>query len=271
MLLAVDDPLVAFEHGRGGDVLGVRRGVVHFGHGVGRADLAIEQGLQPALFLRRRANTLQHLHVAGVGRRAVHAFTGQRGLAQFGGDVGVVQIGQAFAGVGIGQEEVPQAFFLGLVLGSVEQVELPGRVLPAVGADAALAQRFVLGRHGNHGLGDEALDVFVQRQRLGRHAQVVQFVGRIQRKGRGGSGWGVAHGVVLQAVAEKESDAGSGSGPERVGRVESKVWNTAKPGAVLYATVGANRLTPWACEPLVHSRYTRCAVPWNIACCSSAP
>jgi hypothetical protein len=133
VLLAVDDPLVAFQHRRGGHVLGVGRGVVQLGHRVGRADLAVQQRLEPLLLLLGRAHALEHLHVAGVGGRAVHALAGQRVLAQLGGDVGVVEVRQAFAGFGVRQEEVPQALLLGLFLGAVEQLQLARRVGPAVG------------------------------------------------------------------------------------------------------------------------------------------
>jgi hypothetical protein len=41
--------------------------MVQLGHGVGRADLAVQQRLQPLLLLLGRAHALEHLHVAGVG------------------------------------------------------------------------------------------------------------------------------------------------------------------------------------------------------------
>ena len=69
--LAVDHPVLAITHGTGADVLGIRRGHIGLGHGIGRADFTGEQGLQPALLLLVRANPFQHFHVAGVGRRAV--------------------------------------------------------------------------------------------------------------------------------------------------------------------------------------------------------
>ena len=88
--LAIDHPLVAIEHSRRADILGVRRGDARLCHGIGRADLAGEQRLQPLFLLRGRAHALQHFHVAGVGRVAVHGFRAIGMLAQLGGDIGIV-------------------------------------------------------------------------------------------------------------------------------------------------------------------------------------
>ncbi len=67
------------------------------------------------------------------GRRAVQRLGGEGLLAQLGGDVGVVEVGEALAGFGVGQEEVPQARRLGLLLGAIEQFELARVPAPAVG------------------------------------------------------------------------------------------------------------------------------------------
>ena len=141
VLLAVDQPLVAVEHGRAGDVLGVRRRHVGLGHRVGGADLAGEQRLEPLLLLLLRADPLEHLHVAGVRRAAVQALRRQRVLAELLGDVGVVEVRQPLAGLGVGEEEVPQPVGLGLRLDAVEQLELALAVAPVLGAALRRAGR----------------------------------------------------------------------------------------------------------------------------------
>ena len=108
VLLAVDDPLVAIEHGSRVDVLGIGRGHVGLRHAEAGTDLTGKKRLQPLLLLLLRADALQHLHVAGIGRGAVQGLGGQRGLAEFGCDVGVVQVLQPFAGLRVRQKEVPQ-------------------------------------------------------------------------------------------------------------------------------------------------------------------
>ena len=164
------------------------------GHGIGRADFAVQQRLQPLLLLRRRADALQHFHVAGVGRRAVHGLRGQRILAELGRDIGVVEVLQALAGLGIGQEEVPQADFLGLVLGLLQHLELARRKAPAVGL--VLAMPVKLDRHRLDRFPDELFDVVVQRPDLIRHAQIVELIVRIEAVGRHSGHVGVFH-VVL--------------------------------------------------------------------------
>ena len=70
-LPAIDDVFVALASDFGFDVGRVRRGDTWLGHRVSRADFAVHQRSEPAIFLLARAVALQHLHVAGVGRRAV--------------------------------------------------------------------------------------------------------------------------------------------------------------------------------------------------------
>ena len=89
-LLAVDDPFVAIEHRARADVFCIRRRQARFGHGVGRADLASQQGFQPLFFLLFGADALQHFHVACIGCAAIQGFRRQSVLAQFGGNVGIV-------------------------------------------------------------------------------------------------------------------------------------------------------------------------------------
>ena len=157
---------------------------LRFGHGIGRADLAVQQRLQPLLLLLGRADLLQHFHVAGVGRRAVERLRRQRLLAELGGDVGIVEVGEAAADLGMGQEEIPQAGSLGLVLGALEQLELAGRPAPVVLAAFAQAEELVRDRR------DVLLDVLhhrvEQRLRLLRHGEVVEIGVEIgpHRRGR---------------------------------------------------------------------------------------
>ena len=169
-LLAVDHPFVAVEHGRGLDLLGVAAHDAGLGHRVGRADLAAQQRLEPALLLLRGAHPLEHLHVAGVGRRAVEALAGQTVLAEFDGDVGVVEVAQALAGVGVGQEEVPQALGTGLGLHGVEQFELARRPAPAIGP--ALTEAVELLGDRVDLVADECPHGLEQRADLVRHPQV---------------------------------------------------------------------------------------------------
>ena len=171
VLLAVDHPLVAVTHGATGDVLGVRRRDVGLGHRVRRTDLAVQQRLQPLLLLLGRADPLEHLHVAGVGSRAVEALGGDRVLAELDRDVGVVEVGEPLTGVGVGEEEVPQPLLLGLGLDRLEQVELAVAIAPALGAPLAEPEE-LLGV-GLDLLGDEPHDRVVQRPRRLRHAEVV--------------------------------------------------------------------------------------------------
>jgi hypothetical protein len=137
----------------------------------------LRSGCEPPLLLLGRAHPLEHLHVAGVRRRAVEALRSQRVLAQLGGNVGVVQVGQALTGLGVGQEEVPQSRLASLGLGAIEQLQLTVGELPAVAAPIA-ERKELLGDRVDLA-GDELDDRFVQRQRCGRHRQVERLVGRI--------------------------------------------------------------------------------------------
>ena len=171
-LLAVQDPLVAVEARLGRDLLGVGRGEVGFGHGVGRPDLAREERLQPFLLLLGRAVAFEHLHVARVGGAAVQALRRDRVLAQFSRDVGVVEVLEALAGVGVGKEEVPQAVGLRLVLEPAEDVFLPRGKAPAV---TVFERGFEIGRGLRFDLFvDEFLDRGIERLDLLAHDEIVQ-------------------------------------------------------------------------------------------------
>ena len=179
VLLAGDHPLVAVAHRSARDVLGIRRSEIGFGHGVGGTDLAVEERLQPLLLLFGGADSFEHLHVAGVGCCAVHRLRCEWVLAQLHGDVRVVEVREAFTGFGVGEEEVPEALLLGLVLHRLEQFELPFAIAPVIGpADAASLElggdRFDLGE-------DELLHGVVERADAFGHTQVVHLWGGFER------------------------------------------------------------------------------------------
>jgi hypothetical protein len=179
VLLAVDHPLVAVEHRLARDVAGVRRCQRGLGHAVAGADLAVEQRLQPLLLLLGRADALDHLHVAGVGRRAVEALRRQRTLAELLGDVRVVEVAEPLPGFGVGQEEVPQPVGLGLGLHPVEQLQLAGGEAPPVGAP--LTEGEELGRDRLDLVGDESLDLVEEGPGALGHGEVVELAAEVIR------------------------------------------------------------------------------------------
>ena len=120
-LAAVDDDLVAVDHGGGLHVGGVGGGDAGLGHRERRTDPAVQQRLEPLGPLLVGAVLEQHLHVAGVGRVAVedvrrqedHAahLLGQRrvvGVREPRAAVGAELLGVLLGVLG-GQEEVPQS------------------------------------------------------------------------------------------------------------------------------------------------------------------
>ena len=115
---AVDDVLVAIAHDRTLDVGGVRRSHRRLGHRERRANAPFEQWFEPLLLLFRRAVAFQHLHVAGVRRRAVEDFGRPRHAPHDLAQRRVLGVGQPGAVPGLGQEQVPQrrGFRLGLEL-----------------------------------------------------------------------------------------------------------------------------------------------------------
>ncbi|ACG79582.1 regulatory protein, TetR [Phenylobacterium zucineum HLK1] len=155
-LAAVDDVVVAVTLDAGLDVGGVRRGDRRLGHQEGRADLALHQGLQPAVLLLARAEALQHLHVAGVGRRTVEHLGGEAHPAHDLGDQGVFQVRalqtleperlvhRRIAGRRR-HEHVPEALGLGLGLQLLHHRDH----LPAI----ALLVLGLVGRHGGIDVG----------------------------------------------------------------------------------------------------------------------
>jgi hypothetical protein len=121
-LVAVDDVFVALALDAGADVGGVGGGDFGLGHGEGRADLAFQQGLEPALLELGTAVAGNGLHIAGVRRGAVEDFGSPWHAAHDFGQRCVFLVGQARAvvargfGAVHGQEQIPQACGLGLGL-----------------------------------------------------------------------------------------------------------------------------------------------------------
>mmetsp|Transcript_96916 Transcript_96916/g.269614 ORF Transcript_96916/g.269614 Transcript_96916/m.269614 type:complete len:329 (-) Transcript_96916:362-1348(-) len=76
-LVPVDDVLVPIAHDGRADVGGIAACNPRLGHGVRAANGAFQERLQPPLLLLGGAISLQDLHVASVGRRAVHRHVAQ--------------------------------------------------------------------------------------------------------------------------------------------------------------------------------------------------
>src|SRR5690606_20716461 len=118
-----DEPLATGAHvflavplDAGTDVARVGGGHVGLRHGEGRADLTVQQRLQPLLLLPWGAELRQQFHVAGVGCRAVgDERCDVRAAAGDLGQGGVLEIGQSRT-VFAGQEQVPQSPLPGLGL-----------------------------------------------------------------------------------------------------------------------------------------------------------
>ena len=113
-LLAVDDDVVAVEQGRRLHVGGIAAGDIRLGHEEHAADITGQQRREPLGLLLLGAVFPQHFHVAGVGRVAVEQLRGHEAAAGFFGDRSVFKHAQSATQLGVGQEEIPQAFGLGL-------------------------------------------------------------------------------------------------------------------------------------------------------------
>jgi hypothetical protein len=105
-----------------------------------------------------------------VSGRTVETLRGEPVLAQLVGDVGVVEVGQPLTGLGVGKEEVPEAEFARLGLGSFEQLELAGRPAPAVVAVLAELEELLGDRIDL--VADERLHRVVEGPNLLRHPQI---------------------------------------------------------------------------------------------------
>ena len=146
VFLAVQDVIVAVPHAGHGNVRGIRRGDIGFGHQIGGPDLAFQQRLEPVLLHLRRPVLVEHLHVPGIGGGTVEDLGRQRRLAHLFGEIGVFDGRQPMAAVAIGQPEVPQPRRLGPGLQPFQDLGLPVGIGPAV-ALADLLVVFLLQRH----------------------------------------------------------------------------------------------------------------------------
>jgi len=106
-LAAVDDVMVAVAADLAAYVGGIAGRDFRLGHREGRADLSGQQRLQPSALLLGRAVLGEHLHVAGVGRRAVEHLAGPQHAAHRLGQRRVLQVAQPGTVIA-GQEQVPQ-------------------------------------------------------------------------------------------------------------------------------------------------------------------
>src|SRR5438876_2209350 len=133
-LVAVDHVVVTVADDRRFDVRRIRRRDLGLGHGKGRADLALEQRLQPLLLEVLVGIPLEDLHVAGVGGGAVEDFRREVRAAHQLAERRVLEVGEAGAALALGQEEVPEGTLARLVF----QVLHDRRDLPARGAGVEL-------------------------------------------------------------------------------------------------------------------------------------
>ena len=156
--------------GLGGDVGRVRRADVGLRHDEGRADLALEQRLQPLLLLGLVAVHFQHFHVAGVRRRAVEDLRRQPRPAHLLRQIRILDSVQAVAALGVRQEEVPKAFLLGFGLEAFEDLVHALGVLPAVGRLGDLG--FVLDIERHDLVADHVLDAVVDRGDAVGHSKI---------------------------------------------------------------------------------------------------
>ncbi len=182
-LAPVEHDLVALEHGGGLHVCRVRGRHVGLGHTEGGADAPVQQRLEPALALLRGAKVQQHLHIAAVRRVAVAHLRRDQRAAHALGERRVLDVGEAGAVALIGEEQVPQAFLLGLRLELVDHSQHDPRVaareqlavirlltrsyLSLLKGDQARQQLLrAIGVLEIHCAQDTALEAFVRRVRL---------------------------------------------------------------------------------------------------------
>jgi hypothetical protein len=123
-LAAVDHVVVAVALDAAGNVGGIRRRDRGLGHQEGRADLAGEQRLQPAILLFFVAVALDRLHVAGVRRGAIEHLRRPRHAPHDLAQRRVLQVGQAFGCARRArQEQIPQLRIAGPRLELFDQLQ----------------------------------------------------------------------------------------------------------------------------------------------------
>ena len=133
-LVAVDDPLVAVQLGARDQPGRVGAGALRLRHREARADLAVEQRLEPALLLRVGAVLGEDLHVAGVGRRAVEDHRRDAAAAHLLAEHPVLPVGEPGAEAVVRQEQVPEALGLG-ALAQLDQDLGVGNARPDLGIE----------------------------------------------------------------------------------------------------------------------------------------
>lgn len=107
--LAVQDVVIAVALDAHLNVGGITRGDLRLGHQEGRANLALQQRVEPLSLLCLTAVLGNDLHVASVGGGAVDRLGSCSALAQVLGHEPVLEIAEASAllEVRLGQEHVP--------------------------------------------------------------------------------------------------------------------------------------------------------------------
>ncbi len=163
---AVDHVMIAVADDRRLDVGRIRRRDIRLGHREGRADLAAQQRLEPALLLRVGRVANEHFHVAGVRRVAVERLRRDPRPAHDLAQRRVFEVGEPGAEVGFRQEQVPQARRARLGLQCLHDLRRDPRIA---------APSVLLHLGGEHGF--RRVDVLVHEARDAR-GEVLHF-GRV--------------------------------------------------------------------------------------------
>ena len=130
-LAGVDDVLIAVAAYGALYVAGIGGSHGRLGHGKAGADLAVQQRSQPALLVLGACEACQHLHVAGIRRRAVEHFGADGRAAHDLGQRRIVEIAQAGTQIGVRQKQIPEARFAGPGLQRIHyRRQLPTRFPP---------------------------------------------------------------------------------------------------------------------------------------------
>ena len=144
----------------------VGRTDIRFAHRKARPDLAAQQGIEPALALRRRSEQLQQLDVAAVGSAAVEDLGRPRYPAHALGQRRVVEVAQTRAGLVVAQrreEQIPQEQRARVRLQRLDDVQ---RINAGIGVTIPVAER------GQDEVVHEALQLRLQGQGPRRGGEV---------------------------------------------------------------------------------------------------